>query len=103
MESIEALGRGVVNASGERLGIKLPAADSRRNIATSAVPLNHLVDREVRVGTVRMRGARLCEPCPYQERLTHLGVMAGLVHRGGVRASILTEGVIRTGDMVQPA
>jgi MOSC domain-containing protein YiiM len=102
MESIDALWRGVVNASGERLGIKLSAADSRRNIATSGVPLNHLVDREFWVGAVRMRGARLCEPCTYLERLTHTGVMAGLVHRGGLRASILSEGVIRAGDVVRP-
>jgi len=101
-ESIEALWRGVVNASGERLGIKFSAADSRRNIATSGVPLNHLVDRDFWVGAVRMRGARLCEPCPYLERLTHAGVMAGLVHRGGLRASILSEGVIRAGDVVRP-
>ena len=102
MESIEALWRGVVNASGERLGIKLSPADSRRNIATAGVPLNHLVDREFWVGTVRMRGARLCEPCTYLEGRTQPGVVAGLVHRGGLRASILTEGVIRAGDVVRP-
>ena len=102
-ESLEALWRGVVNAAGERLGIELSAADSRRNIATSGVPLNHLVDREFWVGSVRLRGVRLCEPCPHLERLTHTGVMAGLVHRGGLRASILNEGVVHTGDVVRPA
>jgi hypothetical protein len=44
--AVEALFGGVLNAEGERCGIKLAAADSRRNIATSSVPLNHLVDRE---------------------------------------------------------
>lgn len=103
MESLEALRAGVVNATGERLGIDLAAADSRRNIATSGVPLNHLVDREFWVGAVRLRGVRLCEPCPHLERLTHPGVMAGLVHRGGLRASILSGGVIHAGDVVRPA
>ena len=84
-------------------GIKLSAADSRRNIATAGVPLNHLVGREFHVGPVRMRGVRLCEPCQHLEELTERGVMSGLVHRGGLRAQILTEGVIRPGDVVRPA
>jgi len=84
-------------------GIKLAAADSRRNIATAGVPLNHLVGREFHVGPVRMRGVRLCEPCRHLDELTQTGVMAGLVHRGGLRAQILTEGVIRPGDVIRPA
>ena len=83
--------------------LKLSAADSRRNIATAGVPLNHLVGREFYVGAVRMRGVRLCEPCKHLEELTRPGAMSGLVHRGGLRAQILTEGVIRPGDVVRPA
>jgi MOSC domain-containing protein YiiM len=92
MESVEALD-----------SIKLAAADSRRNIATTGVPLNHLVGREFYVGAVRMRGMRLCEPCQHLDELTQPGVMKELIHRGGLRAQILTEGVIRTGDAVRPA
>jgi MOSC domain-containing protein YiiM len=102
-ETIEALFRGALNARGERLGIKLTAADTRRNIATSAVPLNHLVDREFIVGCVIMCGTRLCEPCKYLEDLTQRGVMSGLIHRGGLRALILNEGVIHVGDTVRPS
>jgi MOSC domain-containing protein YiiM len=92
MESVEALDSN-----------KLAAADSRRNIATTGVPLNHLVGREFYVGAVRMRGMRLCEPCQHLDELTQPGVMKELIHRGGLRAQILTEGVIRTGDPVRPA
>jgi hypothetical protein len=99
IESVEALFRGVLNAEGERLGISLTAADTRRNIATSGVPLNHL-DREFRVGAVLMRGMRLCEPCNHLEDLTQHGVVSGLIHRGGPRAQILTEGLIRVGDAI---
>src|SRR5882672_1785340 len=45
MESLRALSEGVQNAEGHRLGIKLAPVETRRNIATSGVPLNHLVDR----------------------------------------------------------
>src|SRR5262252_5726444 len=103
VESVEALDGGIRNSDGERYGIKLSALDSRRNIATSGVPLNHLVGREFWVGPVRMRGTRLCEPCRHLDELTQPGVMAGLVHRGGLRAEILNEGLIRVGDGVRPA
>jgi MOSC domain-containing protein YiiM len=103
MESVEALEHGIVNAAGERLGIKVTAAETRRNIATSGVPLNHLVDRTFHVGSVRMRGTRLCEPCKYLEDLAaRPSLMSALLHRGGLRAQILTEGLIRVGDVVRP-
>jgi len=92
-ETLEALGS---------LDVKLTPAETRRNVATRGVPLNHLVDRVFRVGDVRLRGTRLCEPCKHLEGLTRDGVMAALVHRGGLRAQILSEGVIRVGDLVRP-
>jgi MOSC domain-containing protein YiiM len=101
-EAVAALLDGVQNAEGHRLGIKLAPAETRRNIATSGVPLNHLVDREFWVGPVLVVGTRLCEPCKYLEDLTQKGVLAGLIHRGGLRARILSEGVIRVGDVVRP-
>lgn len=100
MEAIEALFHGVINADGKRFGIKLAPGDARRNIVTSGAPLNHLTDREFWIGTVLMRGTRLCEPCKHLDDLTQPGVMSGLIHRGGLRAEILTEGVIRVGDTV---
>lgn len=102
IEAVEALFGGVLNAEGERLGITLAAADTRRNIATSGVPLNHLIDREFWVGAVLLRGTRLCEPCQHLDDLTQRGVMSGLIHRGGLRARILSEGVIRVGDVIRP-
>jgi len=103
VEVLEALAHGAVNAEGQRLGIKLTPADSRRNLATAGVPLSHLVDREFWVGAVRMQGTRLCEPCKHLEDLTQPGVLAALVHRGGLRARILTDGTIRVGDIVRPS
>ncbi len=102
-ETLDALFDGVVNADGRTLGIKLDPGQSRRNIATVGVPLNHLVGRQFRVGQVRMRGTRLCEPCKHLEELSWPGVMGGLVHRGGLRAQILADGLIRVGDPIEPA
>ncbi|HEV2281539.1 MAG TPA: MOSC domain-containing protein [bacterium] len=82
--------------------IEFGAGDSRRNIVTRGVALNHLVGREFRVGDVALRGIRLCEPCRHLEQVTGRRVRAGLVHRGGLRAQILTAGSISTGDPIEP-
>ena len=81
--------------------IQLDPGESRRNVATRGVAVNHLVGRRFRIGEVRLRGLRLCEPCSHMERLSGKPVRSGLVHRGGLRAEILTEGVIRVGDPVE--
>jgi MOSC domain-containing protein YiiM len=92
-EALEALKRDY--------GVELAPGASRRNIMTRGVSLNHLVGREFTVGAVRFRGIRLCEPCAHLQKLTHPGVMRGLVHRGGLNAEILTDGVIRAGDFIE--
>ncbi len=92
IEAIEAMARDSQ--------IALDPGESRRNIVTQGVPLNHLVGREFRAGEVTLRGIRLCEPCSHLERLSVHGVLRGLIHRGGLRAQILTEGTIRIGDTV---
>ena len=76
----------------------LTGAESRRNLITRGVALNHLVGRTFMVGEVKLRAIRLCDPCHYLERLTGKPVFQGLIHRGGLRAQILTEGTIRQGD-----
>ena len=93
-EAIEAMERDY--------GTTLDPKDSRRNITTRGVPLNHLVQgREFSVGEVRMRGLRVCEPCANLVKLTGKNVLQGLVHRGGLRAQVLNEGTIRVGDTVE--
>jgi MOSC domain-containing protein YiiM len=80
--------------------VMLNPGDSRRNIITENVPLNHLVGREFRVGEVTLKGIRLCEPCVHLAELTQKEILPALVHRGGLRAQIITEGMIRAGDPV---
>src|SRR6185369_46850 len=74
---------------------------TRRNVVTRGVPLNHLVGREFWIGEVRARGIRLCEPCATLQRLSHPKVLPGLIHRGGLRAQILSDGMIRVGEVVK--
>jgi hypothetical protein len=77
--------------------------EHRRNVVTSGIDLNALVGREFAIGAVRCRGMRLCEPCTVVERYASRPVLRALVHRGGLRADILEDGVIRVADPVQVA
>jgi len=92
-EAIEAMKR--------ELDVDYGLSDSRRNIVTRDVPLNHLVGKEFFIGEVRARGLKLCEPCSHLQKLSHQKVLPGLVHRGGLRAQILSEGTIQVGDSVK--
>ncbi len=83
-------------------GIALEPAASRRNVLTRGIALNDLVGERFRVGEVECVGVELCEPCSHLESLTEPGVLRGLVHRGGLRADILTGGTITIGDPVEP-
>ena len=75
-------------------------AAARRNVVTRGIDLDALIGRRFRVGEVECFGQRRCEPCAHLERLTEPGVLRALVHRGGLRADVLTDGVVRVGDPV---
>jgi MOSC domain-containing protein YiiM len=81
--------------------VQLDPGQSRRNIVTRGIALNHLVEQEFRIGDVVLRGTRLCEPCAHMEKLTVKGAMRGLIHRGGLRAEIIKGGTIRIGDVIK--
>ncbi|MDX6501284.1 MAG: hypothetical protein QOG23_4544 [Blastocatellia bacterium] len=89
-----------VEAMKRELDIDYGLGESRRNVVTRGVPLNHMVGREFWIGEVKARGLRLCEPCKHLQRLSHEKVLPGLIHRGGLRAQILTEGTIRVGESI---
>jgi hypothetical protein len=87
----------LVLPEGRRLGY----TEARRNIVTRGIELNALVGRRFRVGDAECTGERLCEPCAHLERLTTTGVLRGLIHRGGLRADVLTGGRITTGAVIE--
>jgi len=91
-EALEALARDY--------RFKLPPARARRNLLTRGVPLNHLVDKTFRIGSVVLRGIRLCEPCSHLEKLNFPGLIKGLAHRGGLRAQIISGGILQLGSAV---
>ncbi len=90
-----------IDAMASNGGLKLAYGEARRNIVTRGVDLTGLVDKEFKVGAVTLRGSRLSEPCQHLADLTDQKVLTGLVHKGGLKAQILSDGVIRVGDAVK--
>ncbi len=82
---------------------RLAYEEARRNVVTRGIDLNALVGKRFVVGEVECVGQRLCEPCAHLERLTEPGTLRGLVHRGGLRADVLTDGTVRVGDEIRVA
>ena len=82
-------------------GLDLTPADARRNVVTRGIDLNALAGREFQLGTARCAGRRLCEPCSHLQRLTGTALLRPMVHRGGLRADVLTSGVVRVGDAIR--
>jgi MOSC domain len=82
-------------------GVDLAPIEARRNLVVRGIELDDLIGRRFRVGEVECFGQRRCEPCSHLQRLTRPGVLRGLVHQGGLRADILSDGMIRTGDSIE--
>jgi MOSC domain-containing protein YiiM len=89
--------------------LELPAGqlapeEARRNIVTRGIDLNALVGKPFTIGVVQCLGQRLCEPCAHLERLTAKagkpGTLRALIHKGGLRADVLSDGEIRVDDQI---
>jgi MOSC domain-containing protein YiiM len=95
METLEALKRD--------LDIDLAPAEHRRNVTTRGVPLNHLVGKRFKLGETLLEATRLSFPCKHLDEVTGKEVFNGIVHRSGLNCRIVTGGVVRVGDVIQPA
>ena len=80
--------------------VGLAEGGARRQLTVRGVRLNDLVGKRFKVGEVECYGVELCEPCKHLESMTRPGIIDDLLHRGGLRADILSDGVIRVGDAV---
>jgi MOSC domain-containing protein YiiM len=91
----------VLEAVRREHGLDLSGGRSRRNLVTAGLALPELKGRTFRVGGALLRGIGPCSPCGYLDRLAGAGACAALKGRGGLRAAVLEEGVIRVGDAVE--
>ena len=76
---------------------KSPGA-ARRNVVVSGVELNDLIGEEFAIQGVRLRGTAHCRPCYWMDQAIAPGAEKFLEGNGGLRAQILSDGVIAVGD-----
>ncbi len=69
----------------------------RRNVVTEGIDLGGLIGREFQVQGVRFEGVEECRPCYWMDEVCAPGAEAFLRGRGGLRARILSDGILRVG------
>lgn len=78
---------------------KLPASIFRRNVVVRGVDLRSFLGRRFRVQGVVFEGSQECKPCHWMDRVIDAGAegFLGQKFRGGLRARVITSGVLRLG------
>jgi hypothetical protein len=84
-------------------GSALDFAGSRRNVLTRGIDLTALIGRTFRIGDVLCEGRRQCEPCSHLERLSGPDVLRPLIHKGGLRVDVRSDGEIAVGAPIRTA
>ncbi len=74
--------------------------ESRRNVIVEGADLNALVGMEFVIQQVKFRGMAECAPCYWMDRAFAPGAEIFLKNRGGLRAQILTDGILRVKNEV---
>lgn len=68
----------------------------RRNVITRGVDLNKLIDHEFEILGVRFYGTGECKPCYWMDRAIAPGAEGFLKGRGGLRARIMSDGILHS-------
>lgn len=71
-----------------------PATAFRRNVITEGVDLSFFIDRDFWLQGVHLRGTEECRPCYWMDQAFGPGACELLKGRGGLRARILSDGVL---------
>jgi MOSC domain-containing protein YiiM len=72
----------------------------RRNIIVSGVDLNSLIGQEFEIQGIRFLGMAECSPCEWMDQAFHPGAEIALKNQGGLRAKVLSSGILRTDEQI---
>jgi len=68
----------------------------RRNVITRGVNLNELIGQDFEIGGLCFHGMEECRPCYWMDRAIASGAHEFLKGRGGLRAKIVSDGMLRS-------
>jgi MOSC domain-containing protein YiiM len=75
-------------------GVTATPAVLRRNVITEGIDLNALIGKEFEIQGVRFEGTAECSPCYWMDQAFAPGTEEYLKGNGGLRARILTDGIL---------
>ena len=75
---------------------------ARRNVITTSADLNQLIGQDFEVQGIRFHGIEECRPCYWMDRTIVSGAQEFLKGRGGLRAKILCDGMLRSNANSHP-
>ncbi|MFK8019808.1 MAG: MOSC domain-containing protein [Pseudomonadales bacterium] len=105
-QNLTLIEREQVDAFNQNHQRSIDESDPRRTVVTQNVDLNSLVGKEFAIGSVRLLGVELCEPCKgigeqlATDTMTGPEVVKAFVHKAGLRTDVLCDGVIEVGMSV---
>jgi len=102
---VSLIGLEAIEAANEELTqrglVPFEPAETRRNLIIQGYDVYKLIGQEFRIGRVRLRGSEPTRPCHIPSAVAAIVDFAETFqHRGGVRAEILSNGVIAIGDVL---
>jgi MOSC domain-containing protein YiiM len=68
---------------------------TRRNVILEGMDLNSFIGRDFEIQGVKFRGVAECSPCYWMDQAFAPGAEKFLQNRGGLRAQILSSGILR--------
>jgi MOSC domain-containing protein YiiM len=100
---VSIIEREAIEAANEELArrglLPFEPDETRRNIVVEGTDVYALLGREFCIGDVRLRGIEPTRPCHIPSAAANkTGFKEAFCDRGGVRAEILTDGIISVGD-----
>ena len=76
--------------------------DFRRNIIISGIDLSKHINKKIIIQNVVLKIHELCQPCNYlQKKLGIPNLVKMLINKSGVRAEIISSGLISVGDKIK--
>jgi len=70
----------------------------RRNVLIEGIDLNSLIGKAFQIDNLQFEGSEECSPCFWMNEAVADGALDFLVNQGGLRARILTDGWLNTGQ-----
>ena len=81
---------------------KISYIDFRRNIITEGIELNSLIQKQIKIGDIKILPYELCRPCSHLEQMVNSkDIIKEFLKRGGLRCEVLVSGKVKIGDEIR--